>query len=84
MFFLFCLQMAAGPGLPCTAGRREATEKQENGLPPSEDKNASHQPWVSLEVDQSFSLICSTLFGFCVCVCVRIGANHTFDVEVVC
>ena len=84
MFFLFCLQMAAGPGLPCTAGSREAAEKQENGLPPPEDKNASHQPWVSLEVDQSFSLICSTLFGFCVCVCRNWCKSHMFDVEVVC
>ncbi|KAM9103755.1 uncharacterized protein AAG666_009146 isoform 3-T4 [Megaptera novaeangliae] len=38
-------EMAAGPGLPCTAGSREAAEKQENGLPPPEDKSASHQPW---------------------------------------
>ena len=27
-FFLFCLQMAVGPGLPCTAGSDEAGQQR--------------------------------------------------------
>lgn len=59
-------------------------EKQENGLLPPGDKNASHQPWVSLELKQSFSLICVLLFVFKFFLFVCFSVIQVFDFEVVC